>query len=484
MNAKEFTNRWGQHTAGTDLTVEEVLAMESLLEADAVLRAEVAEDHQIHRMLNAMGAIHESQDDFVNGVIAACSGVDNPFAPFADQPIVASRRWRQVLVVSVCVIAVPMIGWFGNLIYRKLDQAESQASLAMRTATEATHQIEAIRQVEDEDRGPSGRSETELTAATTKDIAEPEESEPAFVDRPVAVVIGDEPRGLWRGNVVEQKLGVGEHELISGTAILRMAGGSILSMQGPIRFSLHHSNHVFLHEGNIEVQVSAEDIGFRISTTNARVIDLGTTFQVLVDETGRTRVRLDAGEVVVVPWNTTRAAPRRYLRVGEYQEAVVLTSGNAIDGVFATYVSGPSGFEGSIRLGETSLKLTSIDRFDYVVKGVTQSFQANPARTNAAWLSARLIFARVSGEVTIDGEVHAFDDVDSLLKLEQTLSQPIKNDATVAGAITIAGKEHRFKSLQEYLEFRERVFEPLQMLGVPILSGSLSVADESNPFER
>ena len=62
MNAKEFTDKWGQFTSGSELTETEIVAMERLMETDAVLRAEVADDHRVHRVLQSMGTIHESQD--------------------------------------------------------------------------------------------------------------------------------------------------------------------------------------------------------------------------------------------------------------------------------------------------------------------------------------------------------------------------------------------------------------------------------------
>lgn len=483
MNAKEFTDAWGQYTSGSQLTEEEILAMERLMESDAVMRAEVSEDHQLHRMLQSLGTIHESQHEFVSGVMEACTGVDNPVAPLLDRKAESGnrRRWKLISIVCIaCIVgigAIAGVSHVGSVVLTELGDARAEASQAMQLAAQAREQAERAEQLSTQRTRESGQEND-----NGSDPA-PEPQEPVIVARTVAVITGDTPC-VWRGDVVGKEIDAGEYELISGDAVLRMAGGSIVSVQSPVRFTLHHSTHMTLHEGDIEVQVVPEDVGFRISTANSRIIDLGTAFRVSATE-GRTKVQLDTGEVVVMPWQSGRSQSRHHLRVGEYEEIGVFKS---IDGLLAHYTSGPSGFSGSIKLDDTSFELTSMERYNHVLDSISTSLRSDPASTKAAWLRARKVLPRVSGSVKFSDKELAFDNLDSILKIEEeflraTDVRKALEEMSVAGFVSVAGRQHQFQSREEYEQFRARVLEPLGALGIQSLMERQREQDlETNPF--
>ena len=487
MNAKEFTDKWGQFTSGSELTETEIVAMERLMETDAVLRAEVADDHRVHRVLQSMGTIHESQDEFVTGVLEACTGVDNPFAPLLGNSAGSEKRVGRKLVAVLSLTAIATVGCLAFMFYSQLNRARVQADQAMRVASQAQQHAERAAEL----------SSRQASIAVPEDVEQKEPPlpeavvEPEFVGETLAGITGDEASGTWRGNVDGRKLVAGNFELVSGEAILRTTGGSIVSVRSGTRFTLHHATHLTLQEGEIEVQVAVEDIGFRVSTPNSRVIDLGTTFQVSVNNQGRTRVRLDVGEVVVVPWQSGPSAERQHLRVGEYEEMVVYGSGDGVEGLLAGHSSGPAGFQGSIRLGDTSFELTSIDRFDHVYETISASYDADPIKTKAAWLRARKILERVSGRLSVGGrEALSFNNLDSLLKTEQEVMRSSSmweanrlGGDSISGAFSVAGKDHRFDSHDEYKEVRQRIFEPLEALGIRPF-GVPKSRRQSNPFRR
>lgn len=469
MNPREFTERWGQYTSGLELTEEETLAMEQLLDSDAALRTEVTDDHQLHLMLEAMGTIHESQDEFVGGVLAACTGVDNPFAPLLDREPVAQGPKYNRLLAGVCLGTLALGITFAFVMYSQRSHARAQAELAMQIASEAMDKAEQATKLSEERTATENPPLVDSTVAEepTKDADAPSATAPAVRPEPVAVISGDSPPGVWRGDVEDRELVAGEFELASGQSILRMAGGSVLSIRAPARFALHHSAHVTLHEGEIEVQVAPEDVGFRVTTANSRVIDLGTKFRVTVSDEGRTRVTLDVGEVVVIPWESGSSSARFHLQVGEYEEAVVHGPPDGVDGLHASYTAGPAGFKGSVRLEDSAFELTSLERFQCVFDGIAASFRSNPEKAKADWLRARTVLARVTGSVTVEDDEVAVSDLDSLLQIEERFANDAAESAArISGAFSVAGRQHRFRSRAEYDRIRAGVLESLSALGI------------------
>ena len=507
MNPKEFTDAWGRFTSGEQLSEAEIRAMEQMLEMDAALRTEVAEDHHLHRMLQSMGSIHESQNDFVSGVVAACAGVDNPFAPLLKDGESGSRKpWK--LVAALCLGFVISASVLVSFLYSKLGQARADANLAMQVAQEARQQAEHATKLTEAQakRDQLTRQIESDDAAQKKELAARTEPEKKIVQAPkpaadvgeqsklivetIALVAGADDESQWRGNIVENRMSAGEYELLSGEAILRMSHGSIVQVLGPAKFTLHHASHMSLHEGEMEVQVAPDDVGFRVTTENSRVIDLGTMFQVSVTK-GQTRVRLDGGEVAVIPWQSPRSDTRYYLRGGELEEAVVFGTGDD-NGLHASYGSGPSGFEGFVRLGDSSFRLTSLERFNHVFNSVRKRYESNAVQTRTAWQRARMVLARVSGKVKFGGKDFTFDSLDDVLRVEQQfvrVSDPAtllrEKDFAVTGQVTVVGKQHQFRSRIGYDELRERILEPLDALGIRTVMDVQQEQDQkTNPFGR
>lgn len=484
MTPKEFTDLWGQYTSGADVSGEDVPAMERLLESDTALRTEVADDHQLHRMLQSMGTIHESQDEFVGGVLAACIGVDDPFAPLLHaEPDPAPRKLSRLAVVGCVGVVVAGLLLAAGMSIR-LSRTRAQADLAMRLATEAQHRAELAEQISKQ----QARSE-QLRGALPAVDAEQSATEPEDSDEAahfLAVISGDESESVWRGNIVGQRMAAGEFELLSGQSILKLSGGSVVSFNGPARFELHHAAHLSLHEGEVEVQVAPDDLGFRVTTSNTRIIDLGTRFRVAVNDQGRTRVTLDSGEVVVVPWRSGRGGSRFHLRVGEQEEAVVHSPADDSDGLEASYANGPAGFRGSVRLDELSFELTSLERFNCVFDGISSNLRSDPEQTKSDWLRARTVLSRVTGSLSRDDDQVQINDLDSLLRAEERLSaaaDQTQSAGAVTGAFVVAGKPHPFRSRAEYEKVRARVLGSLDALGIRSFSKMRQQQDlKTNPF--
>ncbi len=96
--------------------------------------------------------------------------------------------------------------------------------------------------------------------------------------------------------------------LESGLAEIEFVDGAQVALHGPSNFELKSTALGSLHIGKLRVHVSERAQGFTIETPSARVVDLGTDFEVEVREQGDAEVRVLKGQVETTP---IRAAIQR-----------------------------------------------------------------------------------------------------------------------------------------------------------------------------
>ena len=64
---------------------------------------------------------------------------------------------------------------------------------------------------------------------------------------------------------------------------------------------LRSADEVFLRQGSLTARVPPPAVGFFVTTPLARVVDLGTEFDVVVDELGATQTLVRRGRVSLTP---------------------------------------------------------------------------------------------------------------------------------------------------------------------------------------
>ncbi len=90
-------------------------------------------------------------------------------------------------------------------------------------------------------------------------------------------------------------------ELSSGSAVLRFAGGAVVTLLGPCIFDATSGKGAFLTLGQIKARADTPaSKGFTVHTRTAQVVDVGTEFVTAVAPDGQSRVDVTAGEVYVL----------------------------------------------------------------------------------------------------------------------------------------------------------------------------------------
>jgi ferric-dicitrate binding protein FerR (iron transport regulator) len=86
-------------------------------------------------------------------------------------------------------------------------------------------------------------------------------------------------------------------ELQSGVAEITFDSGAQVTLEGPASLDLGSAWDAVLHRGTLKANVPPEAIGFRVSNPSVEVVDLGTEFSMIADESGATEVFVLQGAV-------------------------------------------------------------------------------------------------------------------------------------------------------------------------------------------
>lgn len=120
------------------------------------------------------------------------------------------------------------------------------------------------------------------------------------VQSPPAVLL-ETLHARWGESPIEPRTGMampaGAYTLLEGSVQLELAEGAAMIVTAPASFDLESANRARLHFGRVSAQVPARARGFSIDVPSIRIMDLGTSFGVQVDENRVTEVHLFEGVV-------------------------------------------------------------------------------------------------------------------------------------------------------------------------------------------
>jgi len=117
---------------------------------------------------------------------------------------------------------------------------------------------------------------------------------------PIAAQLDTPEQILWGGKEPEQ-LGIVRPgtrlNALTGRFLLRLDSGAVAACTAPVDLEVVDGWELFVHRGDVCVQVPQQARGFRVNTEAVKVVDLGTLFGVRVDDEGRAEVHVLEGRV-------------------------------------------------------------------------------------------------------------------------------------------------------------------------------------------
>lgn len=132
---------------------------------------------------------------------------------------------------------------------------------------------------------------------------------------PIAEIVKNDAE--WAAPI-DELLGKGRYEILSGLAELNISPGVSLAIEGPALFKLIDRNRVEVKRGRIAANVTDSGQGFTVVTPLGEIIDWGTRFGVRVGEDGSCEAHVFEGEIELIQdGNSQRLTDTEALRLGE-----------------------------------------------------------------------------------------------------------------------------------------------------------------------
>ncbi|QDV66704.1 FecR protein [Rosistilla carotiformis] len=141
-------------------------------------------------------------------------------------------------------------------------------------------------------------------------------------ETPVVAVLLDSEDAVWNEQPIEYGDSLRAGDLVhidAGLVRLIFQCGAGVVVEGPARLELRSAWEACLHRGKLAAVVPDGAKGFTVLTPDMRIIDLGTKFGAVVDESGHADIQVYEGEVEVI--SRTPAQGDKPLRLEAYSQS-------------------------------------------------------------------------------------------------------------------------------------------------------------------
>ncbi|MEZ6094457.1 MAG: FecR family protein [Pirellulaceae bacterium] len=285
----------------------------------------------------------------------------------------------------------------------------------------------------------------------------------------------DDP--VWeRKSVVGDRLGGEIVRLFAGSVELTFDEGAVVKVQGPIEFRPLSTGQLELRRGRLLASVPHEAIGFTVSTPTSRIVDLGTEFEVAVNDAGESDVQVLKGEVEVAPIAAAggndqkwRLLPDDFNRAFFY--ALPQTQGPS---PVSTSLQGQGGqFHGFVSLDGKTAEFTSVEAFENVRHRAESELvrsQANALRQWSEFVDS--MQHNMQGSMELNGQEMQFNNLQDVIRLQGGLLEKLQIDgntssnSSFSGTINVNGKVMTFKNREEYEAARKAAFGSAATFGI------------------
>lgn len=297
MDARHFEELVSRWTSGDRLSPAEERRLTDWLTQHPEARADLFQDETLDSLLRCLPRLDDTAEDFVQQCLRRAAGSQAERRPqaaaVAAPPIVAppvamvrpapaasqarrgrrlwaggSGRWAAVMAACSAALLLVAIGWQWL--------ARGPHSAGPNSPAVATHDARPLPSAGDRNSRPQPvRSFATLTQA--------------------AGAVWDTPHAQG------DRLAAGLLQLSAGTAQLQFDKGSVVGLTAPAVLELRSADEVFLQRGSVTAHVPPPAVGFLVATPLSRIMDLGTEFDVTVDDSGATQTEVRRGRVSFTP---------------------------------------------------------------------------------------------------------------------------------------------------------------------------------------
>ena len=297
MDAQRFGELASRWVSGDRLATAEQRSLLDWLEKHPEDRKELLADEALDSLLRCWPRLGDTADDFVRDCLRRADGqrADLPqgVSAVAAPPIVAPpmtvvgpRRTAGDARRSRGLFARRGVRWLA---------AVAGCSAALLLGAIGWRWLARGPQVVATNR-PGVPAERKLAPPLAGNRASRPEPKGAFA------TLAQSAGAAWETPLSEgDRLAAGLLKLTAGSAELDFDKGSVARLTGPAVLELRSGDEVFLQRGSVTAKVPSQAVGFSVATPLARIVDLGTEFDVAVDDAGATQTLVRRGRVSLRP---------------------------------------------------------------------------------------------------------------------------------------------------------------------------------------
>ena len=286
---------------GDNLSPDEERRLNVAFRVRADLSETVARDVQMHRLLSAWSEPETVDDDFTTGVLSALEieqPVERATPPALPVRQVASRvysrpRGNSRMMTGIVTACAALL--VGGIVLLLMFAGGTDGNKRRRPGND--HRIAKTQHSKTPQPVPPNQ-ENQTPGKTplivNKQPGKKQTKQPAL---PIARLT-DGSGCRWKTGIVPGgKLKAKSLELLKGTAEFTFRDGAVVNVTGPATFTLHTAGAMQLTRGRLHAEVPQRAVGFAVVTPTSVIIDLGTKFEVTVDDKGSTDLRVLQGRV-------------------------------------------------------------------------------------------------------------------------------------------------------------------------------------------
>lgn len=288
---------------------------------------------------------------------------------------------------------------------------------------------------------------------------------------------------VWeRQSAVGDRIGSETVRLFAGSVELTFDEGAVVTLEGPVEFRPSSTDKLELRRGRLLASVPRKAIGFTVSTPTSNVVDLGTEFEVAVNDLGESDVQVLKGEVEVAPTNADDDELQKWRLLPSRFNQALFYARPQLQGTtpISTSLHGPRGqFQGYVSMNGQTAELTSPEAFDNVRHRVVTELARSQDNALKQWGEfVNSMQKSMQGTLNVNGQEMKFGSVQDIMRLQHQMLQNVQTagsnsgESNFQGSINVNGKTMTFKTREEYEVARRAAFGPAATFGIGDVMGN------------
>ena len=282
---------------------------------------------------------------------------------------------------------------------------------------------------------------------------------------------------VWeRKSLVGDRLGDEVVRLFAGSVELTFDQGAVVNLDGPVEFRPLATGQLELRRGRLLASVPQKAIGFTVSTPTSKIVDLGTEFEVAVNDTGESDVQVLKGEVEVASvfqegdkFPKWRLLPSQFDRASFYARPRM----QGPTPISASLRGPREQFQGFVSINGQTAEFSSPETFENVRRRAESELARSQEHALRQWKAfVDSMQSQMQGTMNLNGQEMQFGNMQDVMRMQNQMLENMKKagsrsvESNFSGSFNVNGKVITFKTREEYEAARQTAFGPAATFGI------------------